>query len=130
MPEGSALGELEALTGTGLTGLFAFLHARVASEETEWLDDFAVFWINLSEAAGNRVADRDRLGVDAAAFDDHIHIELIDESGGLERCENCVLEFDGWKVIFEGARVDGDLAGAFGEPDAGNCGFASAGSAR
>ncbi len=46
---GSTLGELEALASTGLAGLFAFLHAWVTGEETERLDELAVFWIHLRE---------------------------------------------------------------------------------
>ena len=127
--QGSALGELEALAGTGLTGLFAFLHARVAGEETERLDDLAVFGVDLGEAAGDRVTDRNGLGVDAATFDDHVDVVLVGQRGRLEGGEDRVLEFDRGKVVFEGARIDGDLAGAFGEPDSRDCGFATAGGA-
>ena len=81
---GSALGELEALAGTGLTGLFAFLHARVAGEETERLDDLAVLGVDLSKAAGDRVTNRNGLCVDAAAFDDHIDVVLVGQRGRLE----------------------------------------------
>ena len=126
---GSALGELEALAGTGLTGLFAFLHARVAGEETERLDNLAVFGIDLGEAARNRVTDRNGLCVDATTFDDHIDVIFVGQRGRLKGGENRVLEFDRGKVVFEGARVDDDLAAAFGEPDSRDCGFATAGGA-
>lgn len=120
---------MEALASTGLTGLFAFLHARVAGEETERLDDLAVLGVDLGEAAGDCVADRNGLSVDATAFDDHIDIVLVGQRGRLEGGEDRVLELDRGKVVFEGARVDDDLAGAFGEPDSRDCGFAAAGGA-
>jgi len=63
------------------------------------------------------VTDRDGLGVDAAAFDDHIDIVLVDEGDRLEGGEDRVLKFDRWKIIFKGARIDDDLAAAFSEPD-------------
>lgn len=120
---------MEALASTGLTGLFAFLHARVAGEETEWLDDLAVLGVDLGEATRDRVADRNGLCMDATAFDDHIDIVLVGQRGRLEGGEDRVLKFDRWEVVFEGARVDDDLAGAFGEPDSRDCGFATAGGA-
>ena len=125
----SALGELEALAGTGLAGLFAFLHARVAGQEAERLDDLAVFRVHLGERAGDRVADGDGLGVGAAALDDDLEVELVHQRRRLERREDGVLKFDGRKVFFERTVVDGDLAGAFGHPDAGDGGFAAAGGA-
>jgi hypothetical protein len=50
------LGELEALAGTGLTGLFAFLHARVAGEEASLLEHATQFRVHLNQGAGNTMA--------------------------------------------------------------------------
>jgi hypothetical protein len=123
------LGELEALAGTGLTGLFAFLHAGIASQETKWFDDLAVFRVHLCERARDRVTDRNRLGVGAATSDDDFEVELVHQRSRLKRREDGVLKFDGGKILFEGAIIDDDLAGAFGHPDAGDSGFAAAGGA-
>jgi len=126
---GLALGELEALASSWLTGLFAFLHARVTSEEAVWLDQLAMLRIDFREGAGDRVADGDGLAVDSAAFDDDVQIEFVDRRDVLERSEDRVLELNRRKVFFKRAVVDGDLASAFGQPDAGDCGFAAAGGA-
>ena len=123
------LGELEALAGSGLTSLFAFLHPWVTGKETKRLDGLAVFWIHLGKGAGDRVADRNGLSLLATAFDDDVQVKLVGKSNCLERREHRVLKLDRRKVFLEGASIDGDLAGAFGHPDAGDCGFAAAGGA-
>ncbi len=69
------------------------------------------------------MADGHGLGMHAAAFDDHVEIELVRLRDRLERSEDRILQIERWKVILEVAAVDGDLAGAFGHPDAGNCGL-------
>ena len=48
-PEKLTLRELEAGAGTGLAGLFPFLHPWVTSEETERLDHLAVLGVHLGE---------------------------------------------------------------------------------
>jgi len=120
------LGELEALAGAWLTSLLPFLHAWVTCEEAEWLDQLAVLWVHLGKGAGDRVTDGHSLCVGATTLDDDVHIELVRQGCCLERSEDGVLELDRRKVFFERAAVDGDLASAFGQPHAGNCGFAAA----
>ncbi len=126
---GLALGELEALAGAWLTGLFPFLHPWVTGEETERFNELAVLRIDFRERAGDRVTDGDGLTVDAAAFDDDLEVELVNGSNVLERSENGVLKLNGRKIFFERAIVDDDLAGAFGKPDVSHGGFATAGGA-
>ena len=111
-PESLTFGELEACAGTGLAWLFPFLHPWVTGEEAERLDDFAVLGVHQSERAGDRMADRNRLGLLAAAFDDDVQIELVGKREGQEWCQNGVLKLDRRKVFLEGTIVDGDLAGA------------------
>src|SRR6478752_2558033 len=94
-PERLTLGELEARAGTRLTWLFPFLHPRVAGEVAEWLDELAVLRVHLRERTGNRMADRDRLGLLAATLNDHVEVELVGERNGEERREHGVLKLDG-----------------------------------
>jgi len=120
------LGELEALAGAWLTSLFPFLHAWVTCEEAKWLDQLAVLWVHLGKGAGDRVTDGNSLCVGATTLDDDVHIELVRQGCSLERSEDGVLQLDCRKIFFKRAAVDEDLASAFGQPHAGNCGFAAA----
>lgn len=126
---GSTLGELEAGAGTGTTGLFAFLHPRIAGEEALGLDQLAVLGVEKGERAGDRMADRDGLRVLATAFDDGFHVELVDHVQGLERRDDGVLEVDRREVILEGNAVDGHFPGSFADPDVGDRSLAAAGGA-
>ena len=75
------------------------------------------------------MTDSNCLGLLAAALYDHVEVEFIGKGKGEERCEDAVLKLDGRKVFFERPAINRDLAGAFGHPDAGDCGFAAAGGA-
>ncbi len=126
---GLTLGELEARARTWLTWLFPFLHPWVTSEETERLDHLAMLWIHEGQGAGNRVADRNRLRLLAAAFDDDVEVKFIGKRDGEKRCKHVILKLDGRKIFLEAAAIDDDLASAFRHPDAGDGGFAAAGGA-
>jgi hypothetical protein len=65
----------------------------------------------------------------AATFNDNVEVKLVGERKREEWSENIVLKLDGGKIFFEAARIDDDLAGAFGHPDASYSGFAAAGGA-
>ena len=125
----SALGELEASTCTGLTGLLAFLHPRVASEEAFWLDQLAILRVEQGQRTGNRVADCYRLSVLASALNERLDVELVDHVHGLERGDDGVLEIDGREVILKGKTVDGHFPGSFGDPDVCDCSLAASGCA-
>ena len=63
---GSALGELEALAGSGATGLFALLHAGIAGQETFLLEWQAEGFVDFEKGAAEREAKGAGLTVDAA----------------------------------------------------------------
>ena len=119
------LGELEAGAGTWLTWLLALFHPWITGEETFRLDELAVLRVELGKGAGDRVADRDGLGMFATTFNDHFHIELVDHVHDLERGDNCVLEIEGREVFLKGESVDGHFTGTFGNPCAGDGGLAA-----
>jgi hypothetical protein len=75
------------------------------------------------------MADRDRLSLLATAFDDDVEVKFVGKRKSQERCEDAILKLDGRKIFFGRPAVDGDLAGAFGHPDAGDSGFAAVGGA-
>ena len=122
---GSAFRELEALAGTRLAGLLAFLHAGIAGEKSERFHNFAIFWIHLGERARNGVTNGNGLRVRAATLDDHHDIKLVHQCSRLKRRKDGILKFNGRQIFFERTFVDRDLAGAFGHPDAGYSGFAA-----
>lgn len=113
----SAFRELEALAGTRATSFFALLHATITGEQAVGLDQFADLRVELGQGAGNAEADRADLTVDATTFGHHFHVELIDQVTMLEGQQNGILQRNGGKILFKGATVDDDLAGAFGQPD-------------
>jgi hypothetical protein len=126
-PSGLTLGELEALAGTRLTGLFPLFHPRVAGEEAGGAKsgfDFGVFG---QQGAGESVADGSDLAGHATTFDIHGHIILLRGIGDLERLNENVLQRDGRKIFFKSAIIDRDRAGTGGEADASGGGFAATG---
>ena len=122
-----AFRELEAAAGAGLAGLLAFLHARIAGEETGLLEDGAEVLVGLDEGAGDAVAQGAGLAGGAAAFADRDDVVLADAFDGLEGRFDDQAQVGGGEIIFELAVVDDDLAGALGEADAGDGGLAPTG---
>lgn len=121
------LGELEAFPCAGLAGLFALFHARVAAKVASGFEIAAEFRVDLGDGAGYSEFDRSGLSDDAATVGDYLDIVFVEEVGHLEWCENLVLGRKIREVFFEGPIIDGDLAGTFGEPDAGDGGLAASG---
>ena len=91
------------------------------------LDQLADLRVELSQCAGNAEADGADLTVDATAFGDDFHVELVDQVTVLERQQNRVLQWDGRQIFFKRATVDDDLTGAFGKPNVCDGVFAAAG---
>lgn len=120
-----AFGELEAGTSTGLAGFLALFHPWVTGEEALGLNELAVLWVKKGERAGDRMADRDSLGVFTATFNDDFDIELIDHVDGLERGDHSILEINRRKVFLEGNAVDDDFTGSFGDPGVSDGGLAA-----
>src|SRR5271165_1226591 len=124
---GSALRELEALAGAGLAGLLAFLLARVAPDVAGLLQGGPELRVHLLQRARNPVRDRPGLARDAAAGHVGRHVDLLAKVDGQERGIRLLGEVVVREVPLELASVDGQLAGAVGDPDAGGGGLAAAG---
>ena len=121
------LRELEALAGAGLTGLFAFLHARVAGEAPGLLEDVVKRRVGEKEGAGEGVADGAGLSRRAAALGGGDDVVLL---GGVREDERLDHEVAGRLAREERgefAVVDEPFAGAWKEADAGDGGFPTAG---
>ena len=67
MFRGRALGELEALASTGLTGLLTFLHAVIASEQASLLQDRAELRISSDQGTGDAHTSGTHLAVHTTA---------------------------------------------------------------
>lgn len=119
------LGELEAGAGAWLPWLLALFHPWVTGKETFRLDKLAVLWVELGEGAGDRVTDRNSLGMLATTFNDNFHIKLVNHVHDLERGNHRVLEIESREIFLKGESVDGHFTGAFGNPCAGNGGLAA-----
>jgi hypothetical protein len=70
------LGELEALTGAGLTVLLALHHTGVASKEAVLAQGLAEFFVGDDQRAGQSVAQSAGLAGDAAALDGAPDVEF------------------------------------------------------
>jgi len=88
---GSALGELEALAGSGATGLFALLHAGIACQETFLLEWQAKCFVDFKKGAAERKAKGAGLTVDAATGGFYKDIIAVNRIGDFQRAENLVL---------------------------------------
>ena len=121
----SAFRELEPLAGTGLAGLFAFLHARIACQQAFLLERDAERLVDLDERTADRQAQGAGLAIDAAADCSHCEIVGMDRVGDFQRTENLVLDGEAGEVISEIAAVhfDGSRAGL--KTNAGHGGLAA-----
>ena len=113
---GLTLGELETLTCTRLSSLLTLFHTWVTTEHQRSLESWAEFWVELDECACYSKADCSNLAVCATTVSGDSYVELLCKTADLEWCENCVLVCECWKVVFELALVDDDLASAFCDP--------------
>lgn len=123
------LGELETLAGSGLSGLFTFLHSGVTSKETMFAKGCAEIFIILYEGAGDSEADGAYLSVKSASGANDLHIELVGGVRYVEGLQSQVLLRKGRNILLEQTAVDGDASGAFGQPNMGYCGLAATGRA-
>ena len=88
----SALGELEALAGTGATGLFALLHARIAGQKAFLLERQAERCIDFEKGAAKGEAESTGLTIDAATGGFHQDIIAVNRIRDFQRTEDLVLK--------------------------------------
>src|SRR5882724_1338511 len=124
---GSTLAVLEAFARPGLAVFFAFAFAGIAGEQTLGLEGGAQIDVGLQKGTGDAVPDGAGLAVGAAALDVDADVKLAGGGRGGQRLGDDHPERVGGEISFERASVDGDLAGAGGDADAGNGGLAPAG---
>lgn len=124
---GLALGELEALAGAGLTGLFAFLGARIALEVSGGLERGAELRVHLLQGAGDAVRHGAGLTGDTAAVHVGRDVEFVLQLHGEEGLVGLLGKILVREVAVKVATVGDELAGAFSDADAGDGGLATAG---
>ena len=100
-----ALGELEALPSSGLTGLLTLLHPRIATKETFGLQRRPKLWIGINQCARNRESQGTSLAVDPAAVSIHPHIKLVELLCDFKWAEDRILKSLRFEVIFKGPAV-------------------------
>ena len=122
---GSALGELEALAGAGATGLFAFLHAGIAGQESFLLERQAERFVDFEKGAAEREAKGTGLTIDAATGGFHQDIIAVNRIGDFQRTEDLVLKRDAAEVIGEITAIDLDSSAAGLHANACDRGFAA-----
>src|SRR6478609_5431303 len=123
----SALRELEALARLGAAVLLALDHAAVAGQEAGGLDRGAQRRLELRQRLADAVLDRTGLAREAAAGDGAHDVVLAYAIGDPERLVDDQAQRRTREEHFLVAAVDGDLAGAGLEPDAGDRVLAAAG---
>src|SRR5690606_23675109 len=124
----SALGVLRRLAGLLEAGLLALDDARVATEETGLLEGRAVvLLVDLVQRAGHTEAHSASLAGRAAALKADDHVEAALEVEDRERVVDLLLVQLVREVVLEAAAVDGPLAGAGDQANAGDGALATAG---
>ena len=128
-----ALAELEALAGTGLAGLFAFLHARVTRQQALGLQRAAEFGADLQERAGDAKADCAGLATDSAAGGIRGDVLSVAALRDFKRLQDQTLKGGDRKVVVVRTSVDEDFSrpgreahacsGGLAASDGGNDGF-------
>jgi hypothetical protein len=126
-PTHLAFGELEALAGTGTTGLLTLLGAAITGEKAIRLQSSTVFRVHANQCASNAETDRTDLTRDTATSGRDSEIISHAAVRQREREKNLILVGDDRKVVLEVAAVDSDATAAFANENAGNGGFTAAG---
>src|SRR5260370_41418084 len=128
--------ELEALAGAFAAVFFAFFHAAVAGEIAGIVDlfDHAAGGLTIGaggglaehnfQGTGDALADGASLAGEAAAMDQDRHVQARAHLGQDERADHsgAILFFG--VIVIQGPAIDGDLAGALEQADAGHGSFA------
>src|SRR5277367_4912864 len=122
-----ALAELEASSRLGLAVLLALDHARVAGQEAGDLQNAAQIRLVVGERARDAVTHSAGLAGQSAAGDSAVDIELIVAIRHQERLGQQHAKHRAGEVLDDFPVVDGDLALAGPDPDAGDRVLAPAG---
>lgn len=122
----SALGELEAFAGLGLTGLLAFHGTGVAGHEACFAQNGFVLGVDFHQCAGNTQTQSFGLAFVAATVEINVNIVFV----AYLKCAEGLL-YDELKnrrreVYFQRSFVDGDNAGSLFQDYAGYGCFAAA----
>ena len=121
-----AFRELEALARSGLSILLAFLHARVAREETGFLQNASQIRAVDAEGAGDAVRNRTGLTAHATAFDADDDVEL---GGGLRNLQRLLSQHPMQlveEILFDGLVIDPDVARSGAQKNASRRSFPAA----
>ena len=121
-----ALGELEALPSSGLTGLLTLLHPRIPPKKSLSFERGTKFRIGIDQRARDRKAQRPSLTVDSAAIRIHPHVKLVELLRNFKRTQDGVLESLRLEVILESATIHDDFARTGCETHSRDCRFPAA----
>src|SRR5436309_8761251 len=111
-PLGSALAELEALARSRLSVLFAFLHARVARQQTLAAQQRPKRLVFPRQGPGDRHAQRPRLARETTTVDPRHHVVLVTGIRDGERVQGVPHQRFALQVLGQRAPVDQVLARA------------------
>src|SRR5580692_11759883 len=125
-----ALAELEALAGTLLPVLLAFLHARIAGQKTILAQARSQLRIEDRQRARKPHAHRAGLSADAAAIHRGHNVHGSRRLRKFHRLNRAIAPSHIAKIFFRIAAVDGNLARPERQEDARNGFLASAGSVK
>src|SRR5713226_2188387 len=110
-PQKLSLRELEALTGTLLSVLLAFLHSRIARQEPVFAQRRAQLRIEPRNRPRQTHAHRSRLPAHAAAMGRHHHVHLVGDIREFQRLDRVMLPRVIRKILLHRPAVDRELAG-------------------
>jgi hypothetical protein len=125
-----ALNELEAASCLLSAVLLAFLHSRIAGEESTGAEFSSKLFVDLKESSSDAQLDRTRLTGDAATLAVRLDVVSTFHSEVNERSLDEDLENGATKVFLEVSSVNGDLAFAWLKPDTSDRALAAASSVK
>jgi hypothetical protein len=110
-----AFAELGTAASTVKTGLLAFLHAGIASQEAIVSQRLEVLIAHPQQGTSDSHADRSRLTGQTTTADANRHIDAVGLTDVSQRLQYILLVLGGWKEYFERLAVDDNFTASCAE---------------
>ena len=123
----SALGELEALSGSRATWLLALTHAGITGQKAARLESGAIRFVELIQGTCDGKAKSTCLTLEPAAGGFGLDVIVLRYVEGLKGLENRVLHRRGGEVFVEVLAVNADFTGPWDDLDTGDSRLAASG---
>jgi len=123
-----ALGELEALARALLAVFLAFVFARIASQQTRFLERGTQFGVKRNQCAGNTQLNCPSLAGNPASICKNQQIDPLRHFDSKQGSPNGYASRFGREIVVESTAIDGNFARSGPQEHARHAAFAAAGS--